>query len=251
MIRDRQLAVLKREEILPGVVRLTLKAPEEFLAEAAPGTFVQVEVPTEPFPILRRPFTVSLREIDSFQIILEARGRGTDILAGLPEGTDLRVLGPLGEGYRMVKGRWLLIGGGMGAAGFPGLIREADCGMVLLGASSSRRLLPLEGRPECVTEDGSFGEKGLVTHLLPGIQWREFSSVALCGPVGMMKAVVRSIPQEFTEMVQVSTEARMGCGWGACEGCSIPASGGGYFKCCTDGPVVPAVSIDWDRWEGV
>lgn len=251
MIRDLVLAVLKREEILPDVVRLTLEAPEEFLAEAGPGTFVQVEVPTIPFPILRRPLTVSLRYSDSFQIIFEARGRGTGILAGLSEGAVLRVLGPLGEGYRMVKGRWLLIAGGMGAAGFPGLLREVDGATVLLGASSCRRLLPLEGRPECSTEDGSTGEKGLVTCLLPGIQWRDFSSVALCGPVGMMKAVVRCIPLEFMEMVQVSTEARMGCGWGACEGCSIPAAGGGYLKCCTDGPVIPAVSIDWDRWEGV
>lgn len=251
MIRDLDLAVLKREEILPDVVMLTLEAPGEFLAGAGPGTFVQVEVPGGPFPILRRPFTVSLRERDSFRLIFEARGRGTGILAGLPEGTGLRILGPLGEGYRMVKGRWLLIGGGMGAAGFPGLLREVDRATVLLGASSSRRLLPLEVRTECATEDGSIGEKGLVTCLLPGIQWRDFSSVALCGPVGMMKAVVRCIPPEFMGMVQVSTEARMGCGWGACEGCSIPASGGGYLKCCADGPVIPAASIDWDRWEGV
>lgn len=251
MIRDLDLTVLNREEILPDVVRLTLEAPEEFLAEAGPGTFVQVEVSDGPFPILRRPFTVSLRCGDSFQIIFEARGVGTGILAELSRGSRLRVLGPLGKGYRMVEGRWLLIGGGMGAAGFPGLLREVDGGTVLLGASSSRRLLPLKGRPECATEDGSTGEKGLVTCLLRGIQWREFSSVALCGPVGMMKAVVRCIPPEFMDLVQVSTEARMGCGWGACAGCSIPASGGGYLKCCADGPVVPAASIDWDRWEGV
>jgi dihydroorotate dehydrogenase electron transfer subunit len=67
----------------------------------------------------------------------------------------------------------------------------------------------------------------------------------------MMKAAAGMLPERLFRVTQVSTEARMGCGWGACEGCSIPAAGGGYIKCCSDGPVVPASSIRWESWDGV
>jgi dihydroorotate dehydrogenase electron transfer subunit len=102
-----------------------------------------------------------------------------------------------------------------------------------------------------VTEDGSCGRKGLITDLLDSVRWEDFPAIALCGPVAMMKAVVERMPPYARAITQVSTEARMGCGWGACEGCSIPAAGGGYLKCCSDGPVIPASEIDWTRWEGV
>ncbi len=252
MTLDRETLVLEREELSPGIFRLTLSAEEDFLREAGPGRFVQVEVSPEPFPLVRRPFTVNRADAGSFRIVFEVKGRGTDKLSRLSEGTRLRVLGPLGRGYRMLPGRWLLIGGGMGAAGFPCLAERIDCGLILLGASSGSRLLEVGGFSNmCITEDGSSGARGLVTDLLDRVRWDDFCNVALCGPVAMMKAVVRRLPDAILEATQVSAEARMGCGWGACEGCSIPASGGGYLKCCSDGPVVPAASIDWDLWEGV
>lgn len=252
MTRDRELRILDRIETVPGIVTLTLEADEEFLDEALPGRFVQVEIPDAPFPLVRRPFTIARTGITSFSLMFEVAGRGTKTLYGVSRDNSLRVLGPLGSGYRLGEGKWLLIGGGMGAAGFPCLADRVECGMLLLGASNSGRLLELPGVPaRCITEDGSSGERGFVTDLLEDVDWDDFSSIALCGPVAMMKAVMNRIPDEAAERVQVSTEARMGCGWGACEGCSIPAIGGGYLKCCTDGPVIPADMIDWQRWEGV
>lgn len=252
MTRDIVAHVRENTEFLPGVFRMTLEADADFVRDAAPGRFVQVEVSRADFPLLRRPFTVSRRCGDAFEIVFEVRGRGTGILAGRREGDSLHVLGPLGRGYSLVPGRWLLIGGGMGAAGFPELAASVDCGLVLTGAASAERLLRVDGFPSSyATEDGSLGIRGLVTDLLDEVRWEDYSGVALCGPVAMMRAVVARMPGDIAGITQVSTEARMGCGWGACEGCVIPSAEGGYLKCCTDGPVVPALSIDWDLWEGI
>lgn len=252
MILDRDSVIASNEEILPGIRRMRVEAAADFLEEAMPGRFVQIEVSPSEFPLVRRPFTISLKGDGWFQILYEVRGRGTDILSGLGPGRKVRVLGPLGSGYRMVGGKWLLVGGGLGAAGFPCLAGEVDSCLMLLGASTGGRLLEFPGMDsDCITEDGTSGRCGMVTDLLQDIRWEEYSAVALCGPVAMMKAVVRKVPTRLMELVQVSTEARMGCGWGACEGCSIPAAGGGYLKCCSDGPVIRADLIDWDLWEGV
>lgn len=216
-----------------------------------------MEVSPGVFPVLRRPFTVSDCRTDekgrkTILMIFEVKGRGTRLLAEASPGQELRVLGPLGNGYESKPGRWLLVGGGMGAAGFPWLARSVDSCRVLLGASSENRLIRLPDL-QCLeaTEDGSAGKKGLVTSLLEDIDTGGYSAVALCGPVAMMRAVVDILPEKMKGLVQVSTEARMGCGWGVCEGCSIPAAGGGYLKCCTDGPVIPASMIDWNRWKGI
>ncbi len=211
-----------------------------------------MEVSHSPFPVTRRPFTISSTSGDSVEIIFEVVGRGTEILAETEEGQSLRLLGPLGCGYRLNPGNWLLIGGGLGAAGFPGLAASIDCGLVLLGAASRDRLLTIPGfETVTITEDGSSGRKGLITDLLESVQWDSFSSIALCGPVPMMKAVIGMMPAEARANAQVSAEARMGCGWGACEGCSVPKAGGGFLKCCSDGPVFSVDSIDWERWEGI
>jgi len=244
--------IIKKEEILPGIFRFEFKASEEFLREAEPGRFVQIEVSSEPFPVTRRPFTISKCSYNSLVIIFEVVGRGTEILAEVDEGQSLRMLGPLGHGYTLNSGKWLLIGGGLGAAGFPGLAASIDCRLIVLGAATKDKLLIFPGiETIAITEDGSSGTKGLVTDPLKTVQWDSFSNIALCGPIAMMRAVIESMPVESRKITQVSAEARMGCGWGACEGCSIPGADGGYLKCCTDGPVLPAEAGDWDMWEGI
>lgn len=250
MITDARGVLTGKEEILPGIWRMEFSVPVPFSANALPGRFLQVEVARDVFPIVRRPFTVSTRGPGRVGILFQVVGRGTEILAGTCTGTELRLLGPLGNGYRPDEGSWLLIGGGLGAAGFPCLIDEFDCELVLLGAATGSNLIDIGGSSSRYsTEDGSVGTKGMVTDLMDGISWDSFSSIAVCGPLPMLKAVIARIPCEYLEIVQVSTEARMGCGWGACEGCAIPAAGGGYLKCCSDGPVLAATSIDWERWE--
>ena len=249
---DIDADVTSKEEFLPGVFRMCLETGEDFSTQSKPGQFIQVEVSPGPFPVTRRPFTISKTHSSSIEIVFETVGRGTALLSEVETGSAVRVLGPLGSGYELNDGGWLLVGGGLGAAGFPDLVSFVDCRLLLLGASSEDRLLPVPGVSVLsATEDGSSGRKGLVTDLIESVPWDSINNIAVCGPVAMMKAVIQRIPAEFTSSTQISSEARMGCGWGACEGCSIPKAGGGYLKCCTDGPVFPADLIDWDRWEGI
>ena len=86
MILDRDSVIASNEEILPGIRRMTVEAAADFLEEATPGRFVQIEVSPSEFPLVRRPFTISLKGDGWFQILYEVRGRGTDILSGLGPG---------------------------------------------------------------------------------------------------------------------------------------------------------------------
>jgi len=174
------------------------------------------------------------------------------MMAGFEPGGSARVLGPLGNGWIIEEGMsWMLIGGGLGAAGFQFLIDRAECRNILIGAASGNRLLPLDGVSgiTVATEDGSEGTRGLVTDILSTIDVSNADCIALCGPVAMMEAVWRRVPGEYRNRIQVSTESRMGCGWGVCDGCSIPVADGGFRKCCSDGPVFRGVEIDWKRWK--
>ncbi|MBD3370121.1 hypothetical protein GF402_07150 [Candidatus Fermentibacteria bacterium] len=237
------------EEVARGVFRHRYVAPA--IADGAePGQFVQIEVSHLAFPVTRRPFTVSrvMEEEGAFEIVFEVVGRGTAILASSIPGRSLSVMGPLGRGYRTAEGSWALIGGGMGAAGFPFLSERVDVRLAILGARSTEQLLPCEaGELLIATEDGSRGRCGLVTDLVFEACLDRYDHLALCGPLPMMHAVVEFLTEDVLERTQVSAESRMACGWGVCEGCVIPCVDG-YRKCCTDGPVFPASDIDWAGW---
>jgi len=250
VMNNSKAILLEREEILPGVFRFLLYSPD-ISRDALPGQFVQLETDDGPFPVTRRPFTFNRcsPEKGEFEIVFDVVGRGTRIMSESRVDDHLGVLGPLGNGYRPDPGKWLLVGGGMGAAGFPFLCRNVDVALTCIGAVSGERVLLVgDGDVRIITEDGSLGEKGLVTDLLRGVSWDDISNVAVCGPLPMMDAVFRSIPSSHSSRVQVSAESNMGCGWGVCEGCVIPAAGGGYLKCCTDGPVFRGNDIDWKKW---
>lgn len=237
------------EQIARGVFRQRYEAP--WIVDAVgPGQFLQIEVTDGAFPVTRRPFTVSrvIEEERALEIVFEVVGRGTAILASNPPGSRLSVLGPLGKGYETGGGSWALIGGGMGAAGFPLLAERVSVELAILGARSSMHLLPCPaGELLVATEDGSSGRCGLVTDLVSEAGLESYDHVALCGPLSMMYAVVELLGDDVLSRTQVSTESRMACGWGVCEGCVVPCVDG-YRKCCTDGPVFPALDIDWEAW---
>lgn len=244
--RDFSAVVTDVEMVCPGVLRVGFRAPE---FSGAPGQFVEMEPSPGLFPMTRRPFTINRLLPSGFEVVFEVRGRGTGLLAGLKPGDEVRTLGPLGRGWLLSAGRWLLVGGGMGAAGFPFLAGSLlEPPLVLLGASTSERLLHACVDQLTITDDGSSGVRGRVTELLARTDPEAFSTIAVCGPLPMLKAVWDSVPERHRCKVQVSTESRMGCGWGVCEGCSVPVAGGGYKKCCTDGPVFMGGELDWDRW---
>ena len=248
---DAIYEITQHLEILPGVYRTFFRYPEG-APKPLPGQFVQIEPSPGLFPLTRRPFTVNRADSHGFEVIFDVVGRGTAVMSGLEKGSSARILGPLGRGWNTSEpGNWLLVGGGLGAAGFQYLLDSVHCSLIAIGASSENRLLPLNCSCEVLvaTEDGSRGSKGLVTDILTDEIFSAACHIALCGPVAMMHAVWEMIPDEYRERVQVSTESRMGCGWGVCEGCSIPVVENRYKKCCTDGPVFPGNFIDWKRWK--
>ncbi|MCK5842691.1 MAG: hypothetical protein KAH31_11010 [Candidatus Sabulitectum sp.] len=248
VVQDLDCLVTHIEQVLPGVVRIVFDCPG-ISSVAAPGQFVQIESSSDVFPVTRRPITINLLTDSGFELLFDVIGRGTELLARMQPGDTARVLGPLGNGWMInPASNCLLIGGGLGAAGFQFLIDSVHSAEVLIGASGQERVIPF-GACHVVTEDGSVGEKGLVTSLLSEEFFAEADVIAVCGPVAMMEAVWSIIPEKHQGKVQISTESRMGCGWGVCDGCSIPMLQGGYRKCCTEGPVFHGTEIDWKRWK--
>ena len=247
-IMDESALVMESRFVEEGISSLTLEAPG-IAGECSPGQFAMLEPSPGAFPVTRRPLTFSGcdRSAGTVSFLFDVVGAGTSLLSEASPGDRIRLLGPLGRGYDISPGRWLLIAGGLGTAGFPFLMSRTGGGLVLAGTRSSRGIGCLPVGSRLATEDGSAGIRGLVTDLLGDIDWDAFDSIAVCGPAPMMKAVVLSAPRSAFPRIQVSMESRMGCGWGACGGCPVPSTGGGYSSCCKDGPVFRAESIDWER----
>lgn len=248
VIRDYDCVVKHSDFVLPGVLKIVFDC-DEIASSASPGQFVQIEPSSSVFPVTRRPITINRLTDSGFELLFDVVGRGTELMSQMVPGDIVRVLGPLGSGWVVTPDeKWLLIGGGLGAAGFQFLMDSVESSTVLVGASGSDRVVSLDSS-HIITEDGSIGRKGLVTALISPDFLAEADSIAVCGPVAMMEAVWNSIPVIHRNKVQISTESRMGCGWGVCDGCSIPVQGGGYKKCCKEGPVFPGLEIDWERWK--
>lgn len=241
---------------------LELHAPH--VAERArPGQFVHVRVACQNDPLLRRPISVMSADPRSgiIRLLVKKVGRGTEIMCGLPEGTELDLLGPLGQCFTLPpEGKdVLLIGGGVGIAP---LVFFADLLQTAPGERRARGLmgganedqLPIwtefAGRCEefyVSTDDGSVGEKGFVTDLLPAqIARGDLQAVYTCGPRPMM-AKVAAMCAEASLPCFASLEQWMGCGVGACLGCVVPGTDTEYLRVCRDGPVFDATKLDWGK----
>ena len=231
-------------------------------AHAKPGQFVMIRVRPDLDPLLRRPFSICATEGSNlFFILYRVVGRGTALLSGAREGESLSVVGPLGKGFDLPEDgqQALLVAGGIGAAPLIFLAQHLDGSGVsfLTGYRSSdevigaahRGLESLQGS-HVATDDGSRGFTGLVTELLEA-RLTELSEERLkvfaCGPPLMLKHVVRTT-RERGIPCQVSLEATMACGLGACQGCAVKAAAGQertYLHVCQDGPVFSGEQIDW------
>ncbi|GAB4275270.1 MAG: dihydroorotate dehydrogenase electron transfer subunit [Deferrisomatales bacterium] len=257
---DDRAWVVFREPLGGEYFRLRLRAARPFRAE--PGQFAMLRVSDGLDPLLRRPFSIH-RVVDpqagEFEVLFRVVGTGTDRLSRVHVGDRVDALAPLGRGFRLDAGAPLLVGGGVGVAPLlflaEALLAEGARPKLLLGARSDRDLLCHDdfaclAVPYAVaTEDGSVGRPGLVTKLLEG-ELRGAPPgccVYACGPVPMLAAVAglcraRGVP------CQVSLEAYMACGVGACLGCVVPATRADYLRVCKEGPVFDADEVDWERW---
>ncbi len=252
-----QARVLSNSEVCPGIFSLVLEEPR-LAALAQPGQFLNIRVNAETSPLLRRPLSIHWVEEGRVEILFQAVGKGTEILARVRRGERLDVQGPLGRGFDPDPGDRtpVLIGGGIGIAplGFLAQRLKGRKVLALLGARNGEALAcsggsKLEGLGATVhaaTDDGSLGRHGLVTELLSEVP--ADGIIYACGPGPMLRAVAgyalaKGIP------CQVSLEEHMACGVGACLGCickGLAVNGESVHKrVCSDGPVFDVRGVDW------
>ncbi|MFO7946665.1 MAG: dihydroorotate dehydrogenase electron transfer subunit [Armatimonadota bacterium] len=240
---------------------LEIQAPQ-IAREAEPGQFVHVRVPRTSDPLLRRPFSVMLKDARKgwIRLLVHVVGRGTDIMVNLVEGSTLQIMGPLGTPFELPDPdqEVLLAAGGVGVAPLIALADELHSPehrayiRGCFGARTEDMLVcwnDFAGRCDefyVRTEDGSAGEEGLVTAAVEEqIERGQIDTIYACGPAPMMKTVAEMAGQEDIPCY-CSFEQRMGCGIGACLGCVIAAAGGGFVRVCKDGPVFEAGQLDWE-----
>lgn len=234
---------------------LTLRHPDR-LPEIAAGQFVEVEVPGNKNVMLRRPISIHNVDCDSgtVTLLIQIVGKGTRTLSTMNVGDTLNMVYPLGHGFSIEGSNVLLVGGG---AGIAPLLHLSKCfaakgirPTILLGGRTAD-LIPVKepfgqyGTVAFATEDGSLGEKGLVTQ--HPLFLTAYDHIYTCGPTPMMKAVARHALKENIEC-EVSLENMMACGIGACLCCVVDSDSG--HKCvCKEGPVFNARQLT--KWMGV
>jgi len=252
-------AIIEEQTNLGGdTFRLTLR-PDRPGPQPSPGQFYLLRPGNSLDPLLGRPLSISDYRDERLVFRYRVRGKGTGLLARLKPGQQLNLVGPLGRGFDF-KGlkTALLVGGGLGAAPLYYLARELSrLGLPVeaaLGAATREELLDTGFWSETGVElkvatlDGSAGKQGLVTDLLPA-KLNPGQGVFACGPRGMLQAVA-GLDQSYTRAAQVSLEAPMACGVGACLGCVTRVRGGeagesAYARVCTEGPVFKAEEVVW------
>lgn len=198
---------------------------------------------------LRRPISVCDCEGDVLTLIYKVVGKGTEQMAKMTAGEELSILTGLGNGYDLsLSGdKPLLLGGGVGVPPLymlcKKLIAEGKKVSVILGFNTKNEIFceedfkALGAEVFVTTVDGSYGIKGFVTDAMKGIDYSYFYT---CGPEPMLKAIFKA----SSTSGQFSFEERMGCGFGACMGCSCKTVTG-YKRICKDGPVLEKEEILW------
>lgn len=212
----------------------------------ASGQFVNIKL--DGF-FLRRPISVCDYNDNELTLIYKVVGKGTEYMAELGAGEKLDILTGLGNGYDLSKSgnEPVLIGGGAGVPPMYNLCRklvaEGKKPQVILGFNKKNELFfenefkALGAEVTVTTADGSYGMKGFVTDALKNMKYTYIYS---CGPEPMLKAIYNTAETSG----QLSFEERMGCGFGACMGCSC-ATKYGNKRICKDGPVLEMEEIIW------
>ena len=226
-----------------NVYRMRLKGDTS--AITAPGQFVNIQLSGM---FLRRPISVCDVQDNVLTIIYKVVGKGTEAMSRMTGG-KLDVLTGLGNGYDLsVSGdRPVLLGGGVGVPPMyqlaKQLLAQGKTVQVILGFNTKSEVFyedafrALGAEVTVTTVDGSYGVKGFVTDALAGMEYTYFYT---CGPEPMLKAVHRASRTSG----QMSFEERMGCGFGACMGCSCKTKYGNK-RICKDGPVLEREEIIW------
>ena len=228
--------IVSNQALTDTVYKMVLEGDTSAITNC--GQFVDLRLPEK---YLRRPISVCDYNESTLTLIYKVVGSGTEIMASLPVGTQLEVLTGLGNGYdtSLSGDRPVLVGGGVGVPPMfnlcKKLISEGKKPQVVLGFNAANEIFladefkDLGAQVYIATADGSVGTKGFVTDVIKNLEYTYFYS---CGPMPMFKAM----ENVMTTSGQYSFEERMGCGFGACMGCTIQTKSG-YRRVCKDGPV--------------
>ncbi|MEI6563436.1 MAG: dihydroorotate dehydrogenase electron transfer subunit [bacterium] len=241
------------------VLRLTLP---EVAATAQPGQFIHLRIASLHDAVLRRPFSIYKVEGQELSILYKTIGRGTATMQSLKVGDTVSIVGPLGNGFPLTVDSGatpVLVGGGYGVAPLYFLARRmAQRGILFIGGAKAVDILladdfnKLGWNVRIATDDGSLGEKGLVTTPLDAWLITETGKVIpkfyACGPNGMLKAVGdRAIKGNWKAWL--SLDRHMGCGVGACLACVQKVRLNGQntvARVCKDGPVFESRDVIWE-----
>ncbi len=237
--------VVSNTALTDSVYKMILEG--DVSAITAPGQFVNIKLEGL---YLRRPISVCDLGENTLTIIYKVVGKGTQQMCSMQPGEKLDVLTGLGNGYDLsVSGdKPVLLGGGVGVPPMyllaKELLKQGKNVSVILGFNTKSEVFyeqefkNLGCDVTVTTVDGSYGTKGFVTTVLENIDYTYFYT---CGPEPMLKAVYKA-SKTFGQM---SFEKRMGCGFGACMGCSCKTITG-YKRICKEGPVMKKEEILWE-----
>lgn len=242
-MQDTIFTVIENTKIAKDVYKMLLRGDTSAIKGA--GGFVNIQL--DGF-YLRRPISVCDVEGDVLTLIYKVVGKGTAAMSEMAQDTQLRLLTGLGNGYDLTEAgeRPLLIGGGVGVPPMyllaKRLLAQGKQVSVILGFNTADEVFyedefkALGCDVKVTTVDGSHGVKGFVTDALP----EDYTYFYTCGPMPMFKALYKATKTSG----QFSFEERMGCGFGACMGCSCKTITG-YKRICKDGPVLKKEEILW------
>jgi dihydroorotate dehydrogenase electron transfer subunit len=280
---EQIVQIVSNERDTDAYFRLVLRAPQ-IAPLIQPGQFAHVRILPLKDALLRRPFSIFQVASDTFSILYKTIGKGTEVLSRMRMGEELSVIAPLGHGFTVPPAGGeipLLVAGGYGmAAMFLLAQRSPQKGIVFVGGRRrvdilcEKEFAAIGWEVRATTEDGSHGEKGLVTQpLLAELRRRrgdesqtetgklQISQSLLtsaptsrrlklfaCGPTPMLKAVGK-IAEDFNLPAELSMDEHMCCGVGTCLTCVIPVKAGDgweYQRTCTEGPVFDSREIVWE-----
>ncbi|MBO7265410.1 MAG: dihydroorotate dehydrogenase electron transfer subunit [Alistipes sp.] len=238
--------IVSNEPLTPAVYRMVLEGDTQYITRS--GQFINIELEGK---FLRRPISVSDYNDTTITIIYKVVGSGTEQMREMQPGKKLDILTGLGNGFSTDNNaqRPLLVGGGVGVPPLYNLckrlISEGKKPSVILGFNTESELFYFDEFKAlgvdvyCSTADGSVGTKGFVTDAIRENSV-EFDYLYTCGPLPMLKALYAATEVDG----EYSFEERMGCGFGACMGCTCKTKYGNK-RICKDGPVLKRDEIVW------
>lgn len=248
---DYQLEIVENKNICLNFYKFSVVS-KEIAAATVAGQFCMIGLEKV---FLRRPLSIysADKNTGTVSFLYKVVGKGTDILANLPVGSNVKVLGPLGHGYPLELEKNIepvLVAGGTGVASIHFLASSlSKPGSLYYGVRKKEELMCLTEfektgwKINISTEDGSYGYKGFVTDLLAK-QIQQNSVVYVCGPTPMMKKVAE-IAKDKKISGYASLEQKMACGVGNCQGCAVKIKNRNKMA-CKDGPVFPISDISFE-----